>query len=197
MGEVSGGQKIHASDEDFFFLFFLFSLLIDRPDYAAPILSWSKFFTWKILFTKRSEYFRLSLYFSRLLRKLIINRRVKLEVRRSTLLADVELECLATWKESSTHNLVARLHAPRKTSDEDSYRCFIYEQTSNNSWNLAQSEDASCTGLISVKEAAKTFKMKQSEYLRTNAHQKSLCPTITRSLAQDSSLLKQKLKQFQ
>lgn len=76
---------------------------------------------------------------------------------------DVELECLATWKESSTHNLVARLHAPRKTSDEDSYRCFIYEQTSNNSWNLAQSEDASCTGLISVKEAAKTFKMKQSE----------------------------------
>ncbi|XP_068986355.1 uncharacterized protein [Bombus flavifrons] len=74
---------------------------------------------------------------------------------------DVELECLATWKESSTHNLVARLHAPRKTSDEDSYRCFIYEQTSNNSWNLAQSEDASCTGLISVKEAAKTFKMKQ------------------------------------
>ena len=97
----------------------------------------------------------------------------------STLSADVELECLATWKESSTHNLVARLHAPRKTSDEDSYRCFIYEQTSNNSWNLAQSEDASCTGLISVKEAAKTFKMKQSEYLQTKlAHQKSLCLAI-------------------
>ncbi|OAD57435.1 hypothetical protein WN48_01986 [Eufriesea mexicana] len=73
---------------------------------------------------------------------------------------DVALECLATWKEGSTHNLVARLHDPRKTSDEDSYRCFIYEQTSNNSWNLAQSADASCTGLISVKEAAKTFKMK-------------------------------------
>ncbi|XP_046145131.1 uncharacterized protein LOC114871505 isoform X3 [Osmia bicornis bicornis] len=74
---------------------------------------------------------------------------------------DVELECLATWKEGSTHNLVARLHSARKTNDEDSYRCFIYEQTSNNSWNLAQSADASCTGLISVKEAAKTFKMKQ------------------------------------
>ncbi|XP_076757456.1 uncharacterized protein LOC143427313 [Xylocopa sonorina] len=74
---------------------------------------------------------------------------------------DVELECLATWKEGSTHNLVARLHGSRKTTDEDSYRCFIYEQTSNNSWNLAQSLDASCTGLISVKEAAKTFKMKQ------------------------------------
>ena len=153
-------------------------------------------------FYERPEYFRLSTLFRAyslwLLRELIINWSVKLEVRCSTLLADVELECLATWKESSTHNLVARLHAPRKTSDEDSYRCFIYEQTSNNSWNLAQSEDASCTGLISVKEAAKTFKMKQSEYLWTKlAHQKSLCPTIKWSLAQDSSLLQQKLKQFQ
>lgn len=74
---------------------------------------------------------------------------------------DVELECLATWKEGSTYNLVARLYGARKTTDEDRYRCFIYEQTSNNSWNLAQSADASCTGLISVKEAAKTFRMKQ------------------------------------
>ncbi|XP_076397641.1 uncharacterized protein LOC100884026 isoform X2 [Megachile rotundata] len=74
---------------------------------------------------------------------------------------DVELECLATWKEGSTYNLVARLHGARKTNDEDSYRCFIYEQTSNNSWNLAQSADASCAGLISIKEAARTFKLKQ------------------------------------
>ncbi|XP_076236438.1 uncharacterized protein LOC143180532 [Calliopsis andreniformis] len=74
---------------------------------------------------------------------------------------DVELECFATWKEGSTHNLVARLHGKRKTNDEDSYRCFIYQQTSNNSWNLAQSADAACAGLISVTEAAKTFKMKQ------------------------------------
>ncbi|CAK9819187.1 hypothetical protein ANTQUA_LOCUS10086 [Anthophora quadrimaculata] len=82
---------------------------------------------------------------------------------------DVELECLATWKEGSTHNLVARLNLSHthKTSDEDSYRCFIYEQTSNNSWNLAQSADASCTGLSSVKEGGKMFRMRQSEYLYT------------------------------
>ncbi|XP_053982223.1 uncharacterized protein LOC128892926 [Hylaeus anthracinus] len=73
---------------------------------------------------------------------------------------DMELECFATWKEGSTHNLVARLHAARKTNDEDSYRCFIYQQTSNNSWNLAQSGDAACTG-FSVNDAARTYKMKQ------------------------------------
>lgn len=82
------------------------------------------------------------------------------------MLSDVELECFATWKEGSTHNLVARLHGKRKAAnDEDSYRCFIYQQISNDSWNLAQSADAACAGLISVTEAAKTFKMKQSKFL--------------------------------
>ncbi|KAG7212445.1 hypothetical protein KM043_012760 [Ampulex compressa] len=79
----------------------------------------------------------------------------------STESVDVELECLATWKEGSTHYMVARLHSDRKTNDEESYRCFIYHNLSNNTWSLAQSADAACTGLISVTEAAKTFKMKQ------------------------------------
>ncbi|KZC07858.1 hypothetical protein WN55_09844 [Dufourea novaeangliae] len=77
---------------------------------------------------------------------------------------DVELECFATWKEGSTHNLVARLHLKtipdRETSKEESYRCFIYQQTSNSSWNLAQSADAGCSG-FSVNDAAKTYKMWQ------------------------------------
>lgn len=62
--------------------------------------------------------------------------------------------------------MVARLHSDRndrKTSDEESYRCFIYTNPSNNTWNLAQSSDAACNGLISVSEAARTFKMTQSE----------------------------------
>ncbi|XP_043252057.1 uncharacterized protein LOC122397169 [Colletes gigas] len=79
---------------------------------------------------------------------------------RSSESIDMELECLATWKDGSTHNLVARLHGARKTNDEDSYRCFIYEQTSNNTWDLAQSGDAACTG-FSVDDAARTYKMKQ------------------------------------
>ncbi|XP_012059046.1 PREDICTED: LOW QUALITY PROTEIN: uncharacterized protein LOC105622233 [Atta cephalotes] len=77
---------------------------------------------------------------------------------------DVELECLAHWREGSTNYMVARLHSDRndrKTSDEESYRCFIYTNPSNNTWNLAQSSDAACNGLISVTEAARTFKMTQ------------------------------------
>ncbi|XP_076300655.1 uncharacterized protein LOC143218918 isoform X2 [Lasioglossum baleicum] len=73
---------------------------------------------------------------------------------------DIELECFATWKDGSTHNLVARLHGPRKINDEQSYRCFIYQQTSNGSWTVAQSADASCTG-YSVNDAAMTYKMTQ------------------------------------
>ncbi|XP_011338027.2 uncharacterized protein LOC105279739 [Ooceraea biroi] len=72
---------------------------------------------------------------------------------------DVELECLAHWREGSTNYMVARLHSDRKTNDEESYRCFIYTNPSNNTWNLAQSSDAACNGLISVTEAARTFKM--------------------------------------
>lgn len=78
---------------------------------------------------------------------------------------DVELECLAHWREGSTNYMVARLHSDRKTNDEESYRCFIYTNPSNNTWNLAQSSDAACNGLISVTEAARTFKMTQSESL--------------------------------
>lgn len=76
------------------------------------------------------------------------------------------MECLAHWREGSTNYMVARLHSDRKTNDEESYRCFIYTNPSNNTWNLAQSSDAACNGLISVTEAARTFKMTQSESLR-------------------------------
>ncbi|EFN62252.1 hypothetical protein EAG_12415 [Camponotus floridanus] len=79
---------------------------------------------------------------------------------------DVELECLAHWREGSTNYMVARLNSDRndrKTSDEESYRCFIYTNPSNNTWNLAQSSDAACNGLISVTEAARTFKMTQKK----------------------------------
>ncbi|XP_076221322.1 uncharacterized protein LOC116424529 isoform X2 [Nomia melanderi] len=75
---------------------------------------------------------------------------------------DVEIECFATWKDGSTNNLVARLHSSRKTNDEDSYRCFIYQQTSNNSWKLAQSADAACIG-FSVTDAARTYTMTQKQ----------------------------------
>ncbi|XP_023290432.1 uncharacterized protein LOC105703987 [Orussus abietinus] len=74
---------------------------------------------------------------------------------------EVELECLATWREGSTQYLVVRLYGERLKNDEDRYRCFIYEKSPGDIWNLAQSGDATCNGLLSVAEGAKTFKMEQ------------------------------------
>ncbi|XP_078041794.1 uncharacterized protein LOC144472508 [Augochlora pura] len=75
---------------------------------------------------------------------------------------DLELECFATWKDGSTHNLVARLYGPRKTNDEDSYRCFIYRQTSNTTWDVAESADAGCTG-FRLNDADRNYKMTQKK----------------------------------
>nr|KAF7439309.1 hypothetical protein H0235_001700 [Vespula pensylvanica] len=41
-----------------------------------------------------------------------------------------ELECLATWKEGSSRYLVGRLHHNHASSNEDRYRCFVYEKAS-------------------------------------------------------------------
>ncbi|XP_015171303.1 PREDICTED: uncharacterized protein LOC107063752 isoform X2 [Polistes dominula] len=80
---------------------------------------------------------------------------------RSTESLEVQLECLATWKESNTNYMVARLYGHRKTNNEESYRCYIYTRGSNNTWDMAESGDATCTGLLSISEASKTYKMKQ------------------------------------
>ncbi|XP_043280833.1 uncharacterized protein [Venturia canescens] len=78
---------------------------------------------------------------------------------------DVELECLATWKEGSTQYLVARRFfrktERRLSNDEERYRCFVYAKTSNNTWNLAQSGDATCSALDSVTDGARTLRMTQ------------------------------------
>ncbi|XP_046742888.1 uncharacterized protein LOC124409356 [Diprion similis] len=73
-----------------------------------------------------------------------------------------EIECLATWREGSTRYLVARLNGERLTTDEDRYRCFIYAKSGRNSWNLAQSGDATCSGVLSATEGARTLNMTQS-----------------------------------
>lgn len=38
------------------------------------------------------------------------------------------MECLATWKEGSSRYLVGRLNHDHATSNEDRYRCFVYER---------------------------------------------------------------------
>jgi hypothetical protein len=74
------------------------------------------------------------------------------------------MECLATWKEGSTQYLVARLNGIGMVNDEGRYRCFVYAKSGNSTWNLAQSGDASCNGLTSAIDGAKTLKMIQSKY---------------------------------
>ncbi|XP_054289562.1 uncharacterized protein LOC129004892 [Macrosteles quadrilineatus] len=97
-----------------------------------------------------------------------------------------ELECLATWKEGSSRYLVGKvvpLHHTHSTSNEDSYRCFVYEKMSGQGqsamqlygedpefprpkaddveYRVAQSGDATCNGLFSPMEGSRTMTLKK------------------------------------
>ncbi|XP_032510839.2 uncharacterized protein LOC116765493 isoform X2 [Danaus plexippus] len=84
-----------------------------------------------------------------------------------------ELECLATWKEGSLRFLVGKLHHNHATSNEDRYRCFVYEKTNASGSNMkepapggveyrvAQSGDATCNGLFSATEGSRTMALKR------------------------------------
>ncbi|XP_026328699.1 uncharacterized protein LOC113236747 isoform X2 [Hyposmocoma kahamanoa] len=86
-----------------------------------------------------------------------------------------ELECLATWKEGSLRFLVGKLHHNHATSNEDRYRCFVYEKTnasgtgmkesssfsSEVEYRVAQSGDATCNGLFSATEGSRTMALKR------------------------------------
>lgn len=72
-----------------------------------------------------------------------------------------ELVCLANWKEGSMRYLVGKLHHKMATSDEDKYRCFVYEKNKEMEhigFQLAQSGDATCNGLATV-EGSRTLKL--------------------------------------
>ncbi|XP_045487519.1 uncharacterized protein LOC110998393 isoform X1 [Pieris rapae] len=88
-----------------------------------------------------------------------------------------ELECLATWKEGSLRFLVGKLHHNHATSNEDRYRCFVYEKTNGIGsapglkdnpvmpggveYRVAQSGDATCNGLFSATEGSRTMALKR------------------------------------
>ncbi|KPI98115.1 hypothetical protein RR46_11236 [Papilio xuthus] len=88
-----------------------------------------------------------------------------------------ELECLATWKEGSLRFLVGKLHHGHATTNEDRYRCFVYEKTSGIGssipmkesptaaggveYRVAQSGDATCNGLFSATEGSRTMALKR------------------------------------
>ncbi|CAH0548547.1 unnamed protein product, partial [Brassicogethes aeneus] len=76
-----------------------------------------------------------------------------------------ELICLATWKEGSTRYLIGKMAQGGRrslTSDEDQYRCFIYQRSVENGkvvYNIAQSGDASCTGVSNAFEGSRIMKL--------------------------------------
>lgn len=79
-----------------------------------------------------------------------------------------ELQCLATWKEGSSRYLVGKLHHSHATSNEDRFRCFVYEKASPASealdgvdYRVAQSGDATCNGLFSATEGSRTMTLKK------------------------------------
>lgn len=81
-----------------------------------------------------------------------------------------ELVCLASWKEGSTRYLVGKLYHKMATSDEDRYRCFVYEHRQSNgrvTYDVAQSGDATCNGLLSATEGSRTMKLTKAENQHT------------------------------
>lgn len=81
-----------------------------------------------------------------------------------------ELVCLATWKEGSTRYLIGKISQGNRrslTSDEDQYRCFIYQRALENGrtvYNIAQSGDATCNGLQNAFEGSRTMKLTTSKF---------------------------------
>jgi hypothetical protein len=104
-----------------------------------------------------------------------------------------ELQCLATWKEGSSRYLVGKIHHNHATSNEDRYRCFVYEKSTvpgvsgtgelngeglyhtlearddDVDYRVAQSGDATCNGLFSPMEGSRTMTLRKGKYLLPNA----------------------------
>lgn len=97
-----------------------------------------------------------------------------------------ELQCLATWKEGSSRYLVGKIHHNHATSNEDRYRCFVYEKSilpgvsatgelngeglyhtieardDGVDYRVAQSGDATCNGLFSPMEGSRTMTLRKA-----------------------------------
>ena len=76
---------------------------------------------------------------------------------------------MATWKEGSSRYLVGLVHHSHATSNEDRYRCFVYEKSTEQSpdetvdyW-VAQSGDATCNGLFTPMEGSRTMILRKGK----------------------------------
>lgn len=97
-----------------------------------------------------------------------------------------ELECFAEWKEGSYRYLVGKLHHDSAKTDEDKFRCFVFDKIKDapEGYEIAQSGDATCDGLVSPKDGSRTMKIHKTlgviprcqfpQWLTLQRHWKSL-----------------------
>ncbi|CAG7832761.1 unnamed protein product, partial [Allacma fusca] len=81
-----------------------------------------------------------------------------------------ELQCMAQWREGSQQYLVGRIHHRLSASFEDTYRCFVFEKIKGHGqhgqvtgYKMAMSGDATCTGVSSPTEGARTLTFTKAE----------------------------------
>ncbi|XP_055698220.1 uncharacterized protein LOC129798843 isoform X2 [Phlebotomus papatasi] len=81
-----------------------------------------------------------------------------------------ELTCLATWKDGNSRYLVGLVSHHHATSNEERYRCFVYEKTPTGmglsskdaAYKLAQSGDATCNGLDSAEVGSRIMTLRKA-----------------------------------
>ncbi|CRK89436.1 CLUMA_CG003182, isoform D [Clunio marinus] len=84
-----------------------------------------------------------------------------------------ELTCLAAWKDGNARYLVGLVSHNHATSNEERFRCFVYEKINTNNgkyggspkdaeYKLAQSGDATCNGLESAEVGSRIMTLKKA-----------------------------------
>ncbi|XP_067127993.1 uncharacterized protein [Centruroides vittatus] len=75
-----------------------------------------------------------------------------------------ELVCLAWWKEGSTRYVVGKLQHKEAKTDDDKFRCFVYEKVKDHGYLLSQSGDATCDGLFTASEGSRTMRLTRTNH---------------------------------
>ncbi|XP_053667250.1 uncharacterized protein LOC128716355 [Anopheles marshallii] len=75
-----------------------------------------------------------------------------------------ELTCLAWWKDGNSRYLVGLVSHHHATSNEERFRCFVYEKLSGSDaeYKLAQSGDATCNGLENAEVGSRIMTLKKA-----------------------------------
>ncbi|XP_063707345.1 uncharacterized protein LOC134836085 isoform X2 [Culicoides brevitarsis] len=80
-----------------------------------------------------------------------------------------ELTCLATWKDGNARYLVGLVTHHHATSNEERFRCFVYEKiqsmggAKDAEYKLAQSGDATCNGLESAEVGSRIMTLRKAQ----------------------------------